>query len=142
MEAQIKIGKEVKIMNSCLSELNDIDSVWNYSDLSILSSNHGGPEKLITDIFSDGYENGFNDGYPIGYDDGYNDGANSILGVVIPVAIVAATALITWGTYIWQKQKKRKKEINRLIEENAKLKAENYVQKIKMEKEPNDTNSI
>jgi len=122
-------------MNNALNEISTIDNGWDYSDLSTLSSNHGGPEQLIEDIYSDGYGDGFCDGYPIGYDDGHNDGASSVLQVVIPLAIAALAGLGTWGYRIWQNRKKTNEEVRMLAEEVSKLKATAYICELSEERE-------
>jgi len=117
-------------MNNTLNELNNIDTGWDYSNLSELSCNHGGPEQLVEDIFTDGYSDGFSDGYPIGYNDGHGDGVSGVLQVIVPIAMIAITAITAWGINIWQKRKKTKEEISNLAEEIAKLKATVYVSEL------------
>ena len=114
-------------MNNALNEISTIDNGWDYSDLSTLSSNHGGPEQLIEDIYSDGYGDGFCDGYPIGYDDGHNDGISSVLQVVLPLALAALAGVGTWGYRMWKNRKKTNEEVRILAEEVSKLKAATYV---------------
>ena len=118
-------------MNNSLNELNNIDTGWDYSNLSELSCNHGGPEQLVEDIFTDGYCDGFSDGYPNGYNDGHEDGVSGVLQVVVPIALAAIAAITAWGVSIWQKHKKTKEEISNLAEEVSKLKATVYVSELK-----------
>lgn len=44
--------------NRALKEFGNTNTGWSYSDLSDLATNHGGPEPLIEDIYSNGYEDG------------------------------------------------------------------------------------
>jgi hypothetical protein len=122
-------------MNNALNEISTIDNGWDYSDLSTLSSIHGGPEQLIEDIYSDGYRDGFCDGYPTGYDDGHNDGVSSVLQVVIPLALAALVGLGTWGYRMWQNRKKNTEEVRILAEEVSKLKAATYICELSQEYE-------
>ena len=117
-------------MNSAQNELSTIDNGWDYSDLSTLSHNHGGPEQLIEDIYSDGYIDGFCDGYPNGYDNGHNDGVGSVLQVVIPIGLAALAGLGTWGFRMWKYRKKTQEELTFLAEEVSKLKAATYVSEL------------
>ena len=69
-------------MTAIFNELDNTDQKWEYAKLTELAFEHGGPEQLIDDIYSDGFEDGFNsgciqgneEGYKEGYDEGYEDG--------------------------------------------------------------------
>jgi len=118
-------------MNNILYELDTIETGWDYSDLAELASSHGNPEQLIIDIYSDGYIDGAIDNYLDGYDDGYQDGGNNVIAyllkVGIPLAVIAISGAVAWGITTWRNHKKTKAELLALAEENAKLKAQNYV---------------
>ena len=105
--------------NRALKEFGNTNTGWSYSDLSDLATNHGGPEPLIEDIYSNGYEDGSRDTYNVGYNDGFSDGKEEIIAdfikVAAPIIIAGAVALGTRVVNSRKKHKKSEEEIDFLI---------------------------
>lgn len=117
-----------KIMNKALIEFKEKSINFDWAALAQLAKDHVNPEELIKDIYSDGYTDGFKDGYSGGVLAGKTEVIIKIATIGIPLA--------TLGTYgvgkLLNRHKKSKEEIEILIKENAKLKAEKYAEKVKV----------
>ena len=129
-----------------LKEFGNTNTGWSYSDLSDLATNHGGPEPLIEDIYSNGYEDGSRDTYNVGYNDGFSDGKEEIIAdfikVAAPIIIAGAVALGTRVVNSRKKHKKSEEEIDELLKENSELKSKEYLEKIKAESDDNQEKEI
>ena len=119
-------------MNSIITELIEINNGWDYSSLSKLAQNHGGPRQLIKKIAFDNHI--------IGFGEGFTYGKTSVLRVVIPVAVLAIAAVGVWGYCKCKKQKETDLELSILLKENAKIKASIYADKLLSEHEVEDMN--
>jgi len=92
------------------TQLNCINKIWEYSELSKLAQNHGGPRALLESTCMDGYIKGCIDMHPIAYRDGYKNGTITILTkVVLPLTLITLTSVSLWGYELWKQHKKVKK---------------------------------
>ena len=108
-------------MNLAAKEFVEISLDWASAKLSRLAKDHGGPEQLIADI----YENG--------YIDGYSDAMRGEKMKQYGILGVSAAALVGLGGfafYLYKKNKDKQAELEKEVEENARLKAELYAKEL------------
>jgi hypothetical protein len=101
-------SEEIFMTNNTLKELENNATGWEYADLTKLAKNYGGPENLITSIYTEAYKDAVMDIAKLFY---------------IPIAVLSTA-------FLWRKSKE---EISRLVNKNVKLKSEKYLEKIKAE---------
>lgn len=108
-------------MNIAAKEFIETGIDWASAALSRLAKEHGGPEKLIADIYENGYLDGYRDAIK-----GEKIKPYGIIGVGL-----TGVAALCGVTYHFYKQSKNKqKELEWQLQENARLKAEKFASEI------------
>lgn len=110
-------------MNKALNEFLEKSINYDWAALAQLAKDHYNPEQLINDIYSNGFEDGAIESYAEGVLDGKSEMVIKITKIGVPIIALGAYGL-------WNKHNKSKKEIDRLLAENEKLKAEMYIKEV------------
>lgn len=108
-------------MNIAAKEFIETGIDWVSAALSRLAKEHGGPEKLIADIYENGYLDGYRDAIK---------GKKIKQYGIIGVGLTGVAALCGVTYHFYKQSKNKQKELEWQLQENARLKAEKFASEI------------
>lgn len=108
-------------MNIAAKEFIETGIDWASAALSRLSKEHGGPEKLIADIYENGYLDGYRDAIK---------GEKIKQYGIIGVGLTGVVALCGVTYHFYKQSKNKQKELEWQLQENARLKSEKFASEI------------
>lgn len=106
-------------MNIAAKEFIETGIDW--ARLSRLAKEHGGPEKLIADIYENGYLDGYRDAIK---------GEKIKQYGIIGVGLTGVVALCGVTYHFYKQSKNKQKELEWQLQENARLKSEKFASEI------------
>lgn len=108
-------------MNIAAKEFIETGIDWASAALSRLAKEHGGPEKLIADIYENGYLDGYRDAIK---------GKKIKQYGIIGVGLTGVVALCGVTYHFYKQSKNKQKELEWQLQENARLKSEKFASEI------------
>ena len=108
-------------MNIAAKEFIETGIDWASAALSRLAKEHGGPEKLIADIYENGYLDGYRDAIKWEKIKQYG---------IIGVGLTGVVALCGVTYHFYKQSKNKQKELEWQLQENARLKSEKFASEI------------
>lgn len=108
-------------MNIAAKEFIETGIDWASATLSRLAKEHGGPEKLIADIYENGYLDGYRDAIK---------GEKIKQYGIIGVGLTGVVALCGVTYHFYKQSKNKQKELEWQLQENARLKSEKFASEI------------
>ena len=108
-------------MNIAAKEFIETGIDWASAALSRLAKEHGGPEKLIADIYENGYLDGYRDAIK---------GEKIKQYGIIGVGLTGVVALCGVTYHFYKQSKNKQKELEWQLQENARLKSEKFASEI------------